>query len=135
MCSGVIMHSVQPSSRASLRKAQTLSFENGGRSVDQARLTSASTSSSGSTSMYPKTAGEGQLPAWIAFDRQVLRFDAFFREGVQERREEQFRVRKVKVLLYLEDDTIQVNEPVVDNSGIPQGVCTPARLLQLYLTH
>lgn len=71
--------------------------------------------------MYPKTSEAGQLPAWIAFDRQVLRFDAFFREAVAERQDEQVRVRKCKVLFYLEDDTIQVNETVQDNSGIPQG--------------
>lgn len=106
-----------PSARSSLRKAQTLTFENGGRSVSHDR----SSSQPLSTSMYPKTAGKGQLPAWIAFDRQVLRFEAFFREAVHERREEQFRIRKCTVLFYLEDDTIQVNEPVQDNSGLPQG--------------
>jgi hypothetical protein len=74
--------------------------------------------------VYPKTSGKGQLPAWIAFDRQVLRFEAFFREAVHERREEQFRIRKCTILFYLEDDTIQVNEPVQDNSGIPQGNTT-----------
>ncbi|CAH1245737.1 EFHC2 [Branchiostoma lanceolatum] len=66
--------------------------------------------------------GEGSdKPAWLAFDRQVLSFDAYFQEAVNEKREEQFRVRKCKVYFYLEDDSIQVNEPQVKNSGIPQG--------------
>jgi len=47
--------------------------------------------------------------------------DAYFQEAVHEKREEQYRVRKCIILFYLEDDTIQVNEPQVENSGIPQG--------------
>ena len=57
--------------------------------------------------------GEGSpLPAWLAFDRQVLSFDAFFQEAVVERREEQFRVRECKIYFYLEDDSIQVNNSI-----------------------
>lgn len=71
-------------------------------------------------SMYPK--GEGSsLPAWVAFDRQVLCFDAYFQEAVYEKREEQYRVRNCKVYFYLEDDSIQVIEPRSKNSGVPQG--------------
>ncbi|XP_071799106.1 EF-hand domain-containing family member C2-like [Asterias amurensis] len=66
--------------------------------------------------------GQGNAaPAWVAFDRQVLRFDAFFQEAVHEKSEEQYRIRKCKIYLYLEDDSIQVIEPQVSNSGIPQG--------------
>ncbi|KAJ1514308.1 EF-hand domain-containing member C2 [Coelomomyces lativittatus] len=63
----------------------------------------------------------GTVPAWIAFDRKVLRFYAYFQEAVQEKREEQYRIRKVNILFYLEDDTIHVIEPRRQNSGIPQG--------------
>lgn len=62
-----------------------------------------------------------ELPAWDALDRHVLRFYAFFKEAVAETNLEHFRVRKVIVLYYLEDDTCQVIEPRQDNSGIPQG--------------
>ncbi|XP_077987330.1 EF-hand domain-containing family member C2-like [Glandiceps talaboti] len=66
--------------------------------------------------------GEGNAaPAWVAFDRQVLCFDGYFQEAVHEKREEQFRIRKCRVYFYLEDDSIQVTEPQVKNSGIPQG--------------
>lgn len=61
------------------------------------------------------------LPAWDALDRHVLRFYGFFKEAVVETNLENFRVRKVIVLYYLEDDTCQINEPKQDNSGIPQG--------------
>ncbi|ESP05007.1 hypothetical protein LOTGIDRAFT_211798 [Lottia gigantea] len=71
-------------------------------------------------SIYPR--GEGsKLPSWVAFDRQVLCFDAFFHEDVIEKREEQFRVRECKIYFYLEDDSIQVIEPRSKNAGIPQG--------------
>jgi len=71
-------------------------------------------------SIFPK--GEGtSSPAWVAFDRQVLCFDAYFQEAVHEKREEQYRIRKCKMYFYLEDDSIQVIEPHVKNSGIPQG--------------
>eukprot|EP00899_Mesostigma_viride_P022957 jgi/Mesvir1/3846/Mv19812-RA.1 len=55
-------------------------------------------------------------------DRIVLRFYAFFKESVQETREENFRVRKCVIYFYAEDGSIHVAEPKVPNSGIPQGV-------------
>ncbi|XP_055071584.2 EF-hand domain-containing family member C2 [Misgurnus anguillicaudatus] len=71
-------------------------------------------------SLFPK--GEGSdAPAWLAFDKQVLCFDAHFQEAVPQSREEKYRVRKCKIYFYLEDDTIQVVEPELKNSGIPQG--------------
>lgn len=71
-------------------------------------------------SVIPRGQG-GDLPAWVAFDRQVLCFDGYFQEAVHEKREEQYRIRHCKVYFYLEDDSIQVIEPRLKNSGIPQG--------------
>lgn len=71
-------------------------------------------------SVIPRGAGS-DLPAWVAFDRQVLCFDGYFQEAVNEKREEQFRIRKCKVYFYLEDDSIQVIEPRMKNAGVPQG--------------
>jgi len=51
----------------------------------------------------------------------VLRFFAYYKEAVHESRMENYRVRKVTLLYYLEDNTVQVNEPKEENSGIPQG--------------
>nr|VZI51288.1 unnamed protein product [Spirometra erinaceieuropaei] len=51
----------------------------------------------------------------------VLSFDGYFQETVNERRDEVYRVRQCKVLFYLEDDGIQVIEPRIRNSGLPQG--------------
>ncbi|XP_078088008.1 EF-hand domain-containing family member C2 [Mustelus asterias] len=71
-------------------------------------------------SVFPKGQGS-DAPAWVVFDKQVLCFKAYFQESVHERREEQYRIRKCKIYFYLEDDTIQVVEPEVKNSGITQG--------------
>ncbi|CAB3361910.1 Hypothetical predicted protein [Cloeon dipterum] len=62
---------------------------------------------------------EGQVqPApknhWLHFDKQVLKFDA-------DCFEENGRMRKCQFFYYLEDDTIQVVEPRVTNSGCFQG--------------
>ncbi|KAI0238926.1 EF-hand domain-containing family member C2, partial [Lamellibrachia satsuma] len=81
------------------------------------------------------------LPAWVAFDRQVLAYDGYFQEAVHEKREEQYRVRRVKIYFYLEDDSIQVIEPRLKNTGVPQGtlirrhrVLKPPPLDDLYYT-
>ncbi|XP_069492602.1 EF-hand domain-containing family member C2 [Ambystoma mexicanum] len=71
-------------------------------------------------SVFPRGIGS-DAPSWVAFDKQVLSFDAYFQEVITERREETYRIRQCKIYFYLEDDTIQVVEPQVKNSGIPQG--------------
>ncbi|EDQ91296.1 uncharacterized protein MONBRDRAFT_15233, partial [Monosiga brevicollis MX1] len=60
-------------------------------------------------------------PAWIAYDRQTLCFDAYFQEAVHEKREENYRVRACKIYFFPADDTIEVIEPRKPNSGLPQG--------------
>ena len=45
----------------------------------------------------------------------------YFKEGVTESRLENFRIRKLIVCYYLEDNTIQISEPKQVNSGTPQG--------------
>ncbi|XP_013888939.1 EF-hand domain-containing family member C2 [Austrofundulus limnaeus] len=71
-------------------------------------------------SVYPRGEGSGQ-PSWIALDKQVLCFEAYFREAVPAAHYETHRIRKCKIYFFLEDDTIKVEEPKCKNSGIPQG--------------
>ncbi len=72
--------------------------------------------------MYPHADKLGEIvPSWVAFDRKVLRFYAYFQESVNERRDEKYRVRRVNIYFYLEDDSVHVSEPKTANSGIPQG--------------
>ena len=61
------------------------------------------------------------LPAHEALSGQVLRFFGFFTENVVDSNLETSRVRPCVLLYYLEDDTVQLNEPLKQNSGIPQG--------------
>jgi hypothetical protein len=66
--------------------------------------------------------GSGAMaPSWVAFDKQVLRFDGYYKEAVVERASENYRVHLVRLFFYLEDDTIQIVANTTPNSGIPQG--------------
>jgi len=60
-------------------------------------------------------------PAWIKHDKQVLRFYGFYQEHVTERPDENSRYRQLAFMYYMEDGTLAVTEPKVENSGMPQG--------------
>ncbi|KAL2608705.1 hypothetical protein R1flu_027278 [Riccia fluitans] len=64
----------------------------------------------------------GAQPQWLKYDKRVLRFYAYFKEGIGERRDENMRVRKCTLYYYLADGTVHIGEPRQDNSGIPQGI-------------
>lgn len=51
----------------------------------------------------------------------VMQFDAYFKEAVDESPLENHRVRKCKILVYLEDSSVQIDECRQENSGMPQG--------------
>jgi len=74
------------------------------------------------TMQQGSTVGLRRLPAWVAYDRKVLRFYAYFKEAVFSSSVENYRVRSCVVYYYLEDHSIHVAEPKQENSGIPQGV-------------
>ncbi|XP_055545172.1 EF-hand domain-containing family member C2 [Wyeomyia smithii] len=71
-------------------------------------------------SLYPPRQGPLQ-PSWLSYDRKVLCFHGFFQETLNEVDRIPYQIRKVKILYYLEDNTMQVSEPRTVNSGIPQG--------------
>ncbi|XP_038119302.1 EF-hand domain-containing family member C2 [Culex quinquefasciatus] len=71
-------------------------------------------------SLYPPRQGP-LLPSWLSYDRKVLCFHGFFQETLSEVDRIPYQIRKVKILYYLEDGTMQVSEPRTMNSGIPQG--------------
>ncbi|KAF4099887.1 EF-hand domain-containing protein 1 [Onychostoma macrolepis] len=60
-------------------------------------------------------------PAHAAYDKKVLRFYGYFRQEVLHSPDEHFRIRPVVIYYHLEDDSMCVTEPPVENSGIPQG--------------
>uniref|UniRef100_A0A8D9ELT9 EF-hand domain-containing family member C2 n=6 Tax=Cacopsylla melanoneura TaxID=428564 RepID=A0A8D9ELT9_9HEMI len=72
----------------------------------------------------PTVTAQGDIvtvPSWIAYDKQILRFDAYFKDLIHSVQGYDHVIRKVKILFYLEDASIKVVEPKVDNSGIAQG--------------
>lgn len=60
-------------------------------------------------------------PDWVKLDKQVLRFNAYFKETVDESKIEHSRIRKLTLFYYMVDDTLEITEPKETNSGIPQG--------------
>ncbi|KAG7239667.1 hypothetical protein INR49_028603 [Caranx melampygus] len=69
------------------------------------------------------------IPAHVALDKKVLRFYAYFEEDVLFSPDEAYRVRPVVIYYYLEDDSMLIYEPMVENSGIPQGKRIKRQLL------
>lgn len=61
------------------------------------------------------------VPSTVAHDKKVLRFFGYFKQTVYESPNEFYRVRPITILYYLEDDSMQVFEDLVENSGMPQG--------------
>ncbi|CAK9816565.1 EF-hand domain-containing protein 1 [Anthophora plagiata] len=61
------------------------------------------------------------IPHYALFAQKCLCFKAFFRQGVFNSPDEHFRIRHVNILYFLEDNTICVIEPVVNNAGFQQG--------------
>ena len=58
---------------------------------------------------------EDYIPATVGFDKKVLLFNAYFKQTVNESPNEYYRIRHVKIYYYLEDDSISVVEPAVEN--------------------
>ncbi|CAD7952611.1 unnamed protein product [Amoebophrya sp. A120] len=58
-----------------------------------------------------------ELPAWEVLDRHVLRFYAYGKDTIPETNLENYRVKKFRILYYLQDDTCQISMPEPDNSG------------------
>lgn len=48
-------------------------------------------------------------------------FKAFFQETVQERWKTAYQIRVVMISFFLEDATMKIVEPAVNNSGLEQG--------------
>lgn len=60
-----------------------------------------------------KTALSLFKPHFVLYDKKCLTFFAFFRESVNDSPDENYRVRLVNIIYFLEDDTITVMEPLV----------------------
>ena len=68
-------------------------------------------------------------PTFVKLDRQVLRFYGYAKEPVVESRMEHFRVKRLILYYYLEDNTLSIIEPREENAGKPQGAFLKRRMV------
>ncbi|XP_034937348.1 EF-hand domain-containing protein 1-like [Chelonus insularis] len=61
------------------------------------------------------------IPHYVLYAQKCLNFKAFFRQNILNSPSEQYRIRHVNIIYFLEDDTMSVMEPPVDNAGFKQG--------------
>lgn len=59
-------------------------------------------------------------------------FKAFFQETIQETWKTAYQVRVVYISFFLEDGTMKISEPPVENSGLEQGSTVHYRLKFLF---
>lgn len=52
-------------------------------------------------------------PHFVMYDKVVLTFHAFFKQGIPESDKEYYRIRYVNIMYFMEDDTITVMEPPI----------------------
>ena len=116
MVHGVPMENIKPT-RAPNRSASAMSGSTSQSSLWMSKPGMRSSDSIGNFTGPSKA----KTANWVDKAGQVLCFNVYFKEAVHERNAENFRVRKAIMYYYLEDDTLQVNEPRQENSGIPQG--------------
>jgi len=64
-----------------------------------------------------KTAGQ----RYLKYNGKVLKFFGYFKEAVHESSIENHRIRHCELNYFLEDNTIEIVEKKVENSGVPQG--------------
>ncbi|PFH33430.1 putative EFHC1 [Besnoitia besnoiti] len=62
-----------------------------------------------------------KLPAADVLEHKVLRFFCFFKSHVDEDGTQNIRIQRCHLYYYLEDDTVQIEEPQIDNSGLRHG--------------
>lgn len=97
-------------------------LKNPGWRAKELSMTARPSSATSMTDLVPKNQRHPRVtPAWLKHDKQVLRFYGFFQEAVVERHDENSRYRQVIFMYYMEDGTLQLSEPKIENSGIPQG--------------
>ncbi|KAJ2949147.1 hypothetical protein O0L34_g6087 [Tuta absoluta] len=70
------------------------------------------------------------LPTWIIYDKNILHFNAFFKQTLHEM-DRSHLVRRVDIFFFLEDGTIKVQEPRTDNSGLTQGTLISRQRIRL----
>jgi hypothetical protein len=86
-----------------------------------ARVEGAAAGAAGGAAAAPAAPAATWRPRHVEMDKVVLRFDMYYKESVEESALEAARVRYMKLLYYVADDTAQLNEPKSDCSGMEAG--------------
>ena len=63
----------------------------------------------------------GNAPSFVTSNDQMCNFTAYFVEKVPENLDETNRVRIVDITMYVVDESIEIREPYIANSGLNQG--------------
>jgi hypothetical protein len=63
-----------------------------------------------------------KIPQDLIYERKAVKFDAYFEEPVHNSNIESQRIRRCIVYYHFEDGSINILEPKVKNSGLPQGI-------------
>ncbi|XP_013145374.1 PREDICTED: EF-hand domain-containing family member C2-like isoform X1 [Papilio polytes] len=79
-------------------------------------------------SLYARKQGP-ELPAWVTYDKQILRFRGYFMQSYNEM--VSHVLHKVDICFFLEDGTIKVSEPRTENSGLRQGTIITRQRIRL----
>jgi len=69
------------------------------------------------------------VPDHVSLDKKVLHFKGFYTEDIVDSPIEKHRTRFLDIYYYLVDDSVAINEPAIENSGIPQGKFLTRQLL------
>jgi hypothetical protein len=77
--------------------------------------------------LHPRSNG-ALVPSWRVYEKQMLRFFGYFKDTLTESKIS-YQIRKIKLIYYLEDDTIQITEPKSD-SGIIKGCLVSRQRIQ-----
>mmetsp|Transcript_42522 Transcript_42522/g.104726 ORF Transcript_42522/g.104726 Transcript_42522/m.104726 type:complete len:627 (+) Transcript_42522:74-1954(+) len=112
-------NSVRDFSKTDFRKRSSLGMRAGVMQVEDASEVAVREESLAKT--LSRKLGITDVPEHMTFDGKVLRYECYFKEAVVESNDENYRVRRCVMLLYLLDGSMQVSEPKLENSGIPQG--------------
>ena len=69
------------------------------------------------------------VPDHVSLDKKVLHFKGYYTEDIVDSPIEKNRTRFLDIYYYLVDDSVAINEPAIENSGIPQGKFLTRQLL------
>jgi len=116
-------HSLLHASQAAMKpKKQSLSFVNGYAVPRDSSEDSNVALANAFENATPRGELKEYTPEYVKTAGLVLRFNAYFDEAVENSQSEKIRSRKFIIYFFVEDGSIKITEPRLENSGILQGM-------------